>query len=144
MIELGGNVNAEEDARSQALAFLIQCVRYRRMKIQGMKDMAAELMVKAMHIVTELDADDDEEDISPARTAISLIDTLLLFLSSSNSPTSLPTTIPSSVWRLCSLSVTLLRVLPTSSPLNSSLFSLPSSLSSRILRLRSDMPLLLV
>ncbi|QGI80885.1 hypothetical protein CEK25_007614 [Fusarium fujikuroi] len=76
MIELGGNVNAEEDARSQALAFLIQCVRYRRMKIQGMKDMAAELMVKAMHIVTELDADDDEEDISPARTAISLIDTL--------------------------------------------------------------------
>jgi hypothetical protein len=76
MIELGGNVNAEEDARSQALAFLIQCVRYRRMKIQGMKDMAAELMVKAMHIVTELDADDDEEDMSPARTAISLIDTL--------------------------------------------------------------------
>ncbi|KAH7242575.1 armadillo-type protein [Fusarium tricinctum] len=76
MIELGGNVNAEEDARSQALAFLIQCVRYRRMKIQGMKDMAAELMVKAMHIITELDADDDEEDMSPARTAISLIDTL--------------------------------------------------------------------
>ncbi|KAI1072941.1 hypothetical protein NW752_005424 [Fusarium irregulare] len=76
MIELGGNVNAEEDARSQALAFLIQCVRYRRMKIQGMKTMAPELMVKAMHIVTELDPEDDEEDLSPARTAISLIDTL--------------------------------------------------------------------
>ncbi|KAF4472792.1 importin subunit beta-4 [Fusarium albosuccineum] len=76
MIELGGNSNAEDDARSQALAFLIQCVRYRRMKIQGMKDMGAELMVKAMHIITELDSDDEEEDMSPARTAISLVDTL--------------------------------------------------------------------
>lgn len=76
MIELGGNSNAEDDARSQALAFLIQCVRYRRMKIQAMKDMSTELMVKAMHIITELDSDDDEEDMSPARTAISLVDTL--------------------------------------------------------------------
>ncbi|KAF7549231.1 hypothetical protein G7Z17_g6506 [Cylindrodendrum hubeiense] len=75
MIDLAVNTNAEEDARSQALAFLIQCVRYRRMKIQAMKDMAAQLMVKAMQIVTELDSE-DEDDISPARTAISLIDTL--------------------------------------------------------------------
>lgn len=76
MIELGANSNAEDDARSQALAFLIQCVRYRRMKIQAMKDMGAQLMVKAMHIITELDSDDEEEDMSPARTAISLVDTL--------------------------------------------------------------------
>ncbi|KAH7161717.1 armadillo-type protein [Dactylonectria macrodidyma] len=75
MIDLAVNTAAEDDARSQALAFLIQCVRYRRMKIQAMKDMAAQLMVKAMQIVTELDSD-DEEDMSPARTAISLIDTL--------------------------------------------------------------------
>ncbi|KAF7563544.1 hypothetical protein G7046_g595 [Stylonectria norvegica] len=75
MLQLAGNTDAEDDARSQALAFLIQCVQYRRMKIQGMKDMGAQLMVKAMQIVTELD-DDDEEDMSPARTAISLIDQL--------------------------------------------------------------------
>lgn len=76
MIELAANTNAEDDARSQALAFLIQCVRYRRMKLQAMKDMGALLMVKAMHIITELESDDDEEDMSPARTAISLIDQL--------------------------------------------------------------------
>jgi hypothetical protein len=75
MVELSANTNAEDDARTQALAFLIQAVRYRRMKIQGMKDMAAQLMVKAMHIVTELDSD-DEEDMTPGRTAISLIDAL--------------------------------------------------------------------
>lgn len=75
MLELASNTSAEDDARSQALAFLIQCVRFRRMKIQAMKDMGAQLMVKAMHIVTELDSD-EEEDMSPARTAISLIDQL--------------------------------------------------------------------
>lgn len=76
MLGLSANTDAEDDARSQALAFLIQCVRYRRMKIQGMKDVASQMMIKAMHIVTELDSDDEEEDLSPARTAISLIDQL--------------------------------------------------------------------
>jgi hypothetical protein len=75
MVDLASNGNAEEDARTQALAFLIQSVRSRRMKIQAMKDMAAQLMVKAMHIVTELDAD-DEEETTPARMAIGLIDEL--------------------------------------------------------------------
>ncbi|PHH93315.1 hypothetical protein CDD83_7100 [Cordyceps sp. RAO-2017] len=76
MIDLASNADVEEDARTQALGFLIQCVRYRRMKIQAMKDMGAQLMVKAMHIVTSLETDDEDEDMSPARTAISLINTL--------------------------------------------------------------------
>lgn len=75
MLDLAVNSDAEQDARTQSLGFLIQCVRYRRMKIQAMKDIAAQIMVKAMHIVTTLDADDDD-DMSPARTAISLINTL--------------------------------------------------------------------
>ncbi|RCI16034.1 hypothetical protein L249_3041 [Ophiocordyceps polyrhachis-furcata BCC 54312] len=78
MIDLAANTDADEEARTQALGFLIQCVRYRRMKIQAMQDMAAQLMVKSMHILTALDADvdDDDESLSPARTAISLINTL--------------------------------------------------------------------
>ncbi|KAK8919798.1 putative importin subunit beta-4 [Metarhizium anisopliae] len=76
MINLGANTNAEDDARTQALSLLIQCVRYRRMKIQGMKEVAAELMIKAMQIITELDDDDEDEDMTPARTAISLVNTL--------------------------------------------------------------------
>lgn len=75
MMTLAANADVEDDARSQALAFLIQCVRYRRMKIQAMKDMGSQLMIKAMHIITELD-DEDDEDLSPARTAISLVDQL--------------------------------------------------------------------
>ncbi|WYZ41202.1 hypothetical protein EsH8_V_000097 [Colletotrichum jinshuiense] len=76
MIDLAVNTEVEEDARSQALAFLSQCARYRRMKIQGMKDMGALLMVKSMHVVAEIDTDDDDDDNSPARTALSLIDQL--------------------------------------------------------------------
>lgn len=75
MINLAGNKEFEDDARAQALAFLIQCVRYRRLKIQAMKDMASQLVVQGMQIITELDSD-DEEEMSPARTAISLIDQL--------------------------------------------------------------------
>lgn len=75
MMGLASNTDADDDARNQALAFLIQCVRYRRMKIQGMKDVGGQLMVKALNIITELDTEDDEE-LTPARSAISLVDTL--------------------------------------------------------------------
>lgn len=75
MLGLAANSDAEDDARTQALAFLIQTVRYRRMKLQGMKETGAQIMTKAMEIVSELDTEDDEE-LTPARTAISLIDTL--------------------------------------------------------------------
>ncbi|TWU74985.1 hypothetical protein ED733_005787 [Metarhizium rileyi] len=76
MIDLGANTNAEDDARTQAISLLIQCVRYRRMKLQGMKEIAAQLMIKAMQIITELDDDDEDEDMTPSRTAISLVNTL--------------------------------------------------------------------
>ncbi|TQN72206.1 putative importin subunit beta-4 [Colletotrichum shisoi] len=76
MIDLAVNTDVEEDARSQALAFLSQCARYRRMKLQAMKDMGALLMSKSMQVVTEIDTDDEDDDNSPARTALSLIDQL--------------------------------------------------------------------
>ncbi|KAF4122067.1 importin-4 [Geosmithia morbida] len=75
MLQLAANSDADDDARNQALAFLIQCVRYRRMKIQAMKDVGAQLMIQAIQIVTELDTE-DEEELTPSRSAISLIDTL--------------------------------------------------------------------
>lgn len=76
MLNLAGNKDAEEDARSQAVAFLIQTVHFRRLKVQGMNGLASKLMVGAMHIVTELDSDDEDDDMSPARSAIGLIDEL--------------------------------------------------------------------
>lgn len=79
MIEIAGNTQIEEDARSQSIAFLSQAVHARRMKIQGMKDVGARLMTTSLRIVTEMDddlLDDDMDDMTPVRSALTLIDQL--------------------------------------------------------------------
>ncbi|KAI0453020.1 importin beta-4 [Xylaria acuta] len=76
MLELASNAAVDGDVRCQALAFLAQCVRYRRMKIQGVPDMAAQLMRKSLMILSELEDDDEEDDATPARAALALIDQL--------------------------------------------------------------------
>lgn len=76
MIDLAANKQAEEEVRAQALAFLAQTVRYRRMKIQGMKDMGQELTQKSLLILTEIDDDEDEDEMGPARSALALLDQL--------------------------------------------------------------------
>lgn len=76
MADLAANKNADEEVRCQALAFLAQTVRYRRMKVQAMKDMGAHLTQKSMEILTEIDDDEDEDEITPARAALSLLDQL--------------------------------------------------------------------
>ena len=77
IVDLAVNTNADGEVRTQALAFLAQCVRYRRMKIQGIPDLGGLLMKKALAVVSELEDDDDDDDeTSPARTALALIDQL--------------------------------------------------------------------
>ncbi|KAF2964486.1 hypothetical protein GQX73_g9082 [Xylaria multiplex] len=76
MLELAANSAVEGDVRCQALAFLTQCVRYRRMKIQGVPDMGAQLMRKSLMILSELEDDDEEDDATPPRAALSLIEQL--------------------------------------------------------------------
>jgi hypothetical protein len=76
MIDLAANKQAEDEVRAQALAFLAQTVRYRRMKIQGMKDMGQELTQKSLLILTEIDDDEDEDEMGPARSALALLDQL--------------------------------------------------------------------
>lgn len=76
MLELSSSTNVEDDYRSQALAFLMQCVRYRKLKVQALR-IGEELTLKALHIVTELgDLSSDDEDITPARSALGLLDIL--------------------------------------------------------------------
>ncbi|KAK5657985.1 hypothetical protein OQA88_2538 [Cercophora sp. LCS_1] len=76
MIDLAANTEADEDTRTQALAFLAQTVRYRRMKIQGMKGMGEQLTQKAMLILTEIDDDEDDDEMGPSRSALALLDQL--------------------------------------------------------------------
>jgi hypothetical protein len=76
MLELASSTNVEDDYRSQALAFLMQCVRFRKLKVQALR-IGEELTLKALHIVTELgDLSSEDEDVTPARSALGLLDIL--------------------------------------------------------------------
>lgn len=74
MIDLAAQKAIEDEARTQALSFLMQAVRYRKLKIQGLK-FGEQLTLKSLEIVTELgDLSADEEDVTPARSALGLLD----------------------------------------------------------------------
>jgi hypothetical protein len=76
MLELSSSTNVDDEYRSQALAFLMQCVRYRKLKVQGLR-IGEEMTLKALHIVTELgELSSEEEDVTPARSALGLLDIL--------------------------------------------------------------------
>jgi len=66
----------DDEVRVQALAFLTQAVQYRRMKIQAMADMAKNMVLKSLQILTELDDDEDPDEASPPRLALALLDEL--------------------------------------------------------------------
>ncbi|KAE9966338.1 hypothetical protein BLS_007066 [Venturia inaequalis] len=76
MMDLATEKAIDDDMRSQALAFLMQCARYRKLKLQGLR-MGEELTKKALQIVPELgDLSSDDEEITPARSALGLLDIL--------------------------------------------------------------------
>ncbi|KAB2572334.1 HEAT domain-containing protein [Lasiodiplodia theobromae] len=76
MNNIASKPEIDDDARSQALAFLMQCVRYRKLKVQA-KKLGEKLTISALHIVTELgDLSSEDEEVTPARSALGLLDIL--------------------------------------------------------------------
>lgn len=76
MDKIATNTEFPEDTRVQAISFLMQCVKFRKLRIQGMR-IGEQLTRSALHIVTELgSADADDDDITPARSSLGLLDIL--------------------------------------------------------------------
>lgn len=75
-MQVAAKTEVDEDVRSQAFSFLMQSVRYRKLKVQSLK--VGEQMTKmCLQIVTELDElPMEEEEMSPARSALGLLDIL--------------------------------------------------------------------
>lgn len=75
-MQVASNSEIDDEVRSQALSFLMQAVRYRKLKVQSLK--VGEPMTKmCLQIATELDElPSEEDDISPARSALGLLDIL--------------------------------------------------------------------
>ncbi|KXT04641.1 hypothetical protein AC578_2104 [Pseudocercospora eumusae] len=66
----------DDEIRSQAISWLMQAVRYRKLKVQSLK-VGEQLTKMCLHIATELDElPSEEDDISPARSALGLLDIL--------------------------------------------------------------------
>lgn len=76
MIDIAADTSMEDETRSQALSFLMQCAKYRKMKIQGIRNMGETLTLKAMEIATEIDDDEDEDEVTPHKSALGLLDLL--------------------------------------------------------------------
>ena len=78
MINIAANSDIDnEDARTQALSFLMQCVRFRKLKVQGLR-MGEQLTLKCLEIAVEIGEaeEDDEEEITTPRSALALLDVL--------------------------------------------------------------------
>jgi len=76
MTQISTNTEAADETRTQAISFLMQCVVYRRLRVQGAK-MGEPLTKSMLQVITEIDdASADDDDITPARSALGLIDTM--------------------------------------------------------------------
>ncbi|KAJ6011748.1 hypothetical protein N7499_013278 [Penicillium canescens] len=76
MNQISANTEVDEDVRTQAISFLMTTIQYRKLKVQGMR-IGEELTRTALQIVTELgDTALGDDDITPARSALGLLDML--------------------------------------------------------------------
>lgn len=84
MNELAASTETADDTRTQAISFLMQAVGYRKIRIQGMQ-IGDQLTRTCLQVATELgDPDDaDLDEITPARSALGLLDMLAQSLSPS-------------------------------------------------------------
>ena len=76
MLELATTKSFTDDARTQAICFLMQCVRYRKLKVQGLR-LGPQITLACLEIATEVeDGSQEDEDATPARSALGLLDIL--------------------------------------------------------------------
>lgn len=75
MSNLAAQKTLDDEARTQAISFLMQCVRFRKLKMQALK-VGEQLTLKCLEIVTEMGdaASVDDEEVTTARGALGLID----------------------------------------------------------------------
>jgi len=75
-MQVAAKTEIDDEVRSQAISFLMQSVRYRKIKVQSLK-FGEDMTKMCVQIATELDElPSEEDDISPARSALGLLDIL--------------------------------------------------------------------
>lgn len=72
MNQVATQTELDDDARTQALNFLMQAVSVRKLKVQSLK-LAEQLTLSCLEIATELGEDDDDDEMDPPRSALGLL-----------------------------------------------------------------------
>ena len=72
MNDIAGQTEIDDDARTQALNFLMQAVTVRKLRVQGLK-LGEQLTLRCLEVATELNEDDDDDEIDPPRSALGLL-----------------------------------------------------------------------
>lgn len=75
-MQVASKTEIDDEIRSQAFSFLMQSVRYRKLKVQSLK-MGEPMTKMCLQVATELEAlPEDDDDISPPRSALGFLDIL--------------------------------------------------------------------
>lgn len=83
MISLASQKTLDEDARTQALTFLMQCIGCRKKKMRALK-VGGQITLSCLEIACELgDTSEDDEDVTTPRAALALLDQMAAGLPSS-------------------------------------------------------------
>lgn len=75
MNNIATNKQFSDETRTQAISFLMQCVIYRRLRFQGAK-MGEPLTKSMLAVVAEIEDINDDDEITPGRSALGLIDSM--------------------------------------------------------------------
>ena len=67
------NKDLDDDIRTKALSFLLSCIRYKKLKVQALK-VGQTLTERAMQIVTEFQEIADDDEMTPSRSALQMLD----------------------------------------------------------------------
>lgn len=79
MNKIATTTDFADEARTQAISFLLQAVIFRKLRVQGMK--LGILLVKSMlPIVAEIEDVNDDDEVLPGRSALSLIESMSQYL----------------------------------------------------------------
>ena len=75
MVRVASEKSVDEDARTQAISFLMQCIRYRKLKMQALK-VGEQITLMCLEIATELGdtASQEDDDVTTPRSALGLLD----------------------------------------------------------------------
>jgi importin-4 len=74
-MDLASNKNIDDGYRTKAISFLMSCLRYKKLKVQGLK-FGPDLTLRALEIATEFKEEEEEEEMSPSRNSLAILDYL--------------------------------------------------------------------